>query len=199
MTHVAGSSLQCSVRVRRDEPVAVPRLVVVQAIPKGDHADRAVDLLTEVGVDVIVPWAAARAIVRWRGDRERRGVERWRSVSVTASKQSRRLRFPEVRQVHTTDGVAELLAGADLAVVLHESAETPLAELLADSRFGPVPAGVGDVVLAVGPEGGLTTAEIAQFEAAGAAVARLGPTVLRSSAAGVVAASLVLARSDRWR
>jgi 16S rRNA (uracil1498-N3)-methyltransferase len=147
-------------------------------------------VLTEVGVDAIVPWAAARSVTVWRGDRIERGLRRWRTAAREAAKQSRRARFVEVLPLATTSEVASLLGEAALSVVLHESAEVPLASLGIPS--------VGDVVLVVGPEGGVAPSELAAFADAGAAVAHLGPTVLRTSTAGVVAASALLSRTPRW-
>ncbi|MGH3472639.1 MAG: 16S rRNA (uracil(1498)-N(3))-methyltransferase [Nocardioidaceae bacterium] len=187
---VSRHGLVARVLARRREPQPQPRLVVVQAIPKGDQADSAVDLLTEVGADVIVPWAAERNIVSWRGDRGARGRARWSAVAYAAAKQSRRLRFPEVAQIHSTDDVVGLVSGSSLAFVLHGGAGPDgLTDLVASQ---------GDVVLVVGPEGGLTDHELGVLTAAGARALRLGPTVLRSSSAGFAAASLVLSRTPRW-
>ena len=172
------------------EPAVPPRLVVVQALAKGDRSELAVEVLTEVGADVIVPWAAARSVTVWRGDRAERGLRRWRTTAREAAKQSRRARFVDVRPLATTSEVASLLSAAALGVVLHESAEVPLSSL-------GVPAD-GDVVLVVGPEGGVATAELAVFADGGAAVAHLGPTVLRTSTAGVVGAAALLSRTSRW-
>ena len=173
-----------------DESLVGPRLVVVQALAKGDRSELAVEMLTEVGADVIVPWSAARSVAVWRGDRAERGLRRWRTTAREAGKQSRRSRFVDVRALATTGDVTALLASAALGVVLHESAEVPLASVA-------VPAD-GDVVLVVGPEGGVAPEELAAFASAGAVVARLGPTVLRTSTAGVVAAAAVLSRTPRW-
>jgi 16S rRNA (uracil1498-N3)-methyltransferase len=203
LTDTAGHGVECVVRsvdkqslvatalVRRSEPVASPRLVVVQAIPKGDHAERAVDLLTEIGADVIVPWAADRCVVSWRGERGAKALARWRATAFAAAKQSRRLRFPEVTDLRRTDRVAGLVAGADLALLLHERATRSVAD-------SPVPAG-GDVVIVVGPEGGITDDELETLVAPGGVPVRLGPCVLRSSTAGVAAAAAVLSRTSRWR
>jgi 16S rRNA (uracil1498-N3)-methyltransferase len=188
---VYSGGLRADVVDRVHEPDPRPSLTVVQAIPKGEHADRAVDLLTEVGVDRIVPWAAERNVVSWRSaERRDRGVERWRAVARAAAKQSRRLRFPEVCDLHATAGVAELARGASLALVLHESAARSPATV-------DVPAD-GDVVVVVGPEGGITDEEIAALTSAGAIPIRLGPTVLRSSSAGGAAAAVILSRTRRW-
>jgi 16S rRNA (uracil1498-N3)-methyltransferase len=174
---------------RVTEPVPQPRVVVVQALAKSDRGERAVEAMTEVGVDVIVPWAAARSVVQWRGDRGARALERWRSIGREAAKQARRARFPEVPELHTTSSVVRLVAECSAAFVLHEAASSRLATAELPSA--------GDVLLIVGPEGGLTPDEVAAFEVAGAVATRLGPTVLRTSTAGVVAAGVVLART-RW-
>jgi 16S rRNA (uracil1498-N3)-methyltransferase len=202
LTDTLGSGAECVVRsvsktalvaevlARRVEMPAQPRLVVVQAIPKGDHAERAVDLLTEVGVDEIVPWASSRTIVSWSGGRGDKALSRWRATARAAAKQSRRLRFSVVAPLHTTEQVVARVQHAALALVLHETADTSLT-----AYDTPVE---GEVVVVVGPEGGLTDAELAAFAAAGARVVGLGPTVLRSSTAGAVAAAVISSRSTRW-
>jgi 16S rRNA (uracil1498-N3)-methyltransferase len=163
---------------------------VVQAIPKGDRGELAVELLTEVGVDTVVPWTAARCVAVWRGDRAAKSLARWRSAAHEAAKQARRAWFPEVLGPATTAEVVDLLRGATLPVILHEASERPLADL-------PVPA-EGEIVVVVGPEGGLTDEEASAFADAGAALVRLGPTVLRTSTAGVAAAAALLSRTSRW-
>ena len=182
--------LLAAVEQRVSEVVPQPRLVVVQAIPKGEHGERAVDLLTEVGVDVIVPWAASRNVVTWGGDRESRALARWRATAGAAAKQARRLRFPEVTAVHSTDQVRALVADATAALVLHEDASHPIGAV-------DVPPS-GDLVVVVGPEGGITGEELTSLEMEGARAVRLGPTVLRSSAAGLTAAAALLSRTPRW-
>lgn len=184
------AGLVCEVQRRRSEPAPAPRLVVVQALPKGDRAELAVQTLTEIGADVIVPWAASRCVVHWRGERAQRSLDRWRSHAREAAKQSRRSWFPEVLELASTADVAGLLAAGALPLVLHEAAEQPLADL-------PVPES-GDLVVVVGPEGGVTDDEIATFTHAGATAVRLGPSVLRTSTAGVAAAAALLSRTARW-
>ncbi len=174
----------------RDEPDPAPRLVVVQALAKSDRGERAVESLTEVGVDVIVPWSAAHSIVRWDADRARRGIDRWRSTAYAAAKQARRARLPQVLDVHSTHDVAALAATAALALVLDEEASTPLTSYDLPAQ--------GDVLLIVGPEGGVSDSERQALATAGALPARLGPTVLRTSTAGTVAAGVVLASTARW-
>lgn len=172
------------------EAAPSPRLTVVQALPKGDRGELAVETMTEVGADAIVPWSAARCVTQWRGERGAKSLTRWRRTAREAAKQARRRWVPSVAEPVSTRAVAELLAGADLAVVLHESATEPLA--------GLTPPTGGEIVVVVGPEGGITDAELATFVAAGARVCRLGPSVLRTSTAGVVAGAVLLAASGRW-
>ena len=189
VVEVARDDVLLAVGERRLEPAPSLRLVVVQALPKGDRGELAVELMTEVGVDAVVPWAAARCVVQWKGERGEKALRRWRSTAREASKQSRRSWVPEVHEAASTKQVQELLAGAT-GFVLHEDAEVPLGS-------APLPA-EGDVVLVVGPEGGVTDDELAAFSGAGATAVRLGPTVLRTSTAGAAAAAVVSARTSRW-
>ena len=171
-------------------PEPEPRLTVVQALPKGDRGELAVEVLTEVGVATIVPWAASRSVAVWRGERADRSLARWRATAREAAKQSRRAWFLRVEPLATTQDVCALLGGADLAMVLHEDAVTPLSAVTVPAR--------GSAVVVVGPEGGLTDDEVAAFAAAGADAVHLGPEVLRTSTAGVVAVAALLARTPRW-
>jgi 16S rRNA (uracil1498-N3)-methyltransferase len=172
-------------------PEPAPAFTAVQALPKGDRGELAVEVLTEIGVSTIVPWAASRSVAVWRGDRAAKSLARWRATAREAAKQSRRSWFPRVTEPADTETVARLVADAELALVLHESGEAPLASV-------DVP-GSGTVVVVVGPEGGLTDDEVARFVAAGGHVVRLGAEVLRTSTAGAAAVSALLSRTDRWR
>jgi 16S rRNA (uracil1498-N3)-methyltransferase len=185
------SGLQLEVLARRTEAVPQPRLVVVQALPKGDRGELAVETMTEVGVDAVVPWAASRCVTQWRPDRAAKALAKWRNAAREAAKQSRRAWVPEVTEPVSTRGVAELLAAAALPVVLDSAAQRPLTS-------ATVPSG-GDMVVVVGPEGGISPDELDIFGRAGGMVYRLGPTVLRTSTAGVAAATVLFARSTRWR
>ncbi|GGV13008.1 16S rRNA (uracil(1498)-N(3))-methyltransferase [Streptomyces griseoflavus] len=173
-----------------EEPEESPRLTVVQALPKGDRGELAVETMTEVGVDAIVPWAASRCITQWKGERGLKALGKWRATAREAGKQSRRVRFPEVADAATSKQVASLLAGAGFAAVLHESGTEALAT-------AELPAS-GDIVLVVGPEGGVSPEELELFERAGAKPYRLGRSVLRTSTAGTAAAALLLGRTGRW-
>ncbi|NDU72917.1 16S rRNA (uracil(1498)-N(3))-methyltransferase [Actinomadura sp. DSM 109109] len=184
------ASLTLDVLARHRQPPPSPRLVVVQALPKGDRGELAVETMTEVGVDAIVPWSASRCVTRWRPERREKALGRWRATAREAGKQARRSRLPEVADLESTGDVAGRIAGAALALVLHEVAEAPLSAV--------EPPAEGDIVLVVGPEGGISDDELEAFAAAGGRPARLGPTVLRTSTAGVAAASVLLAATGRW-
>jgi 16S rRNA (uracil1498-N3)-methyltransferase len=183
---------QCLVAIHHRLTVAqpLPRLVVVQAIPKGDRAEAAVALMTEVGVDEIIPWQAARCVVRWDGDRASKALRRWRTTATESGKQSRRRWFPTVSEPATGPDVVARIAAAQAALVLHEGAEAPL------GAWSPPTS--GEIVMVIGPEGGIADDELRAFSAAGAAVVHAGPSVMRSATAGAAAAAVVLARAGRW-
>ncbi|MHB1066807.1 MAG: 16S rRNA (uracil(1498)-N(3))-methyltransferase [Candidatus Nanopelagicales bacterium] len=175
--------------LREDAPSL--RLTAVQALAKGERGELAVQQLTEIGADEIIPWAAAASVVRWRADRAARSRQRWVDASTAAAKQSRRARFPVIAPLASTADVLARMGTAALALVLHESAGQPLGGVAVPQQ--------GEVLLVVGPEGGITPGELACFTGAGARAVRLGPTVLRTSSAGMVAAGIILAASPRWR
>jgi 16S rRNA (uracil1498-N3)-methyltransferase len=166
-----------------------PRFVLVQALAKGGRDDLAIETATELGVDEVVPWQAARSVVVWRGPRGQKSHASWVDTVRAAAKQSRRARVPAVAPVVTTAELAARAAQSALTVVLHEDATTPLAGVT-------LPAD-GDVLLVVGPEGGIAPDELDRLTAAGATAARLGEHVLRSSTAGP-AALAVLSAAVRW-
>jgi 16S rRNA (uracil1498-N3)-methyltransferase len=166
---------------------AEPRVTVVQALVKGERSELAVELLTEVGVDEIVPWPAERCVAAWVPERSAR---RWEQAAASAAKQARRPRWPVIADVHSSAQVESRIAAASVALVLHESAEVPLADLTLPQE--------GEVLLVVGPEGGLGDDELSAFAAAGARTVRLGPSVQRASTAGCAAAAVVLAATGRW-
>jgi 16S rRNA (uracil1498-N3)-methyltransferase len=185
--------LVVSVDTTEREPEPLPRLTVVQAIPKGDRGELAVEVMTEIGVDEIVPWQASRCVARWRvGSSD----VRWQRTAQEAAKQARRARFPVIAALASTEDVAARLAAAGGALVLHESAAHPI---LDEHLGGPDGEPLRDLVVVVGPEGGISDDERAAFVAAGAVEVRLGPTVLRTSTAGVAAAAALLSRTPRWR
>jgi 16S rRNA (uracil1498-N3)-methyltransferase len=187
---VSKETVMLTVRSVYVVPPPDPRITVVQALPKGDRAELAVELMTEVGVDAIVAWAAERSITRWHGDRGDRALGKWQTTAREASKQSRRAWIPEVTGPAALSDVAKLASEAARAVVLEADAATGLSTLAVPEA--------GSIVLVVGPEGGISPAERAALGGAGAVEARLGPTVLRTSTAGAAAAAVLLSRTGRW-
>lgn len=191
VTQVDRDGLRCEVVSRAHVPAPAPRLTVVQALAKGDRGERAVEMMTEVGVDEIVPWAAERSVTRWQGDRGAKSLRKWRTTAREAAKQSRRAWLPEVADSVGLAALATRLTDAEVAIVLHEDADRPLGSI-------EVP-GEGAITLVVGPEGGISDTELTRLTGAGAVAARMGPSVMRTSTAGAVAASVVLAQTPRWQ
>lgn len=190
VTAAGKASLDASVDALTHEPPPDPRFALVQALAKGDRDLLAIEIGTELGLDEVLPWQADRSIVRWRGDRAAKGQRKWAQTLVAATKQARRARVPELGDLADRHTVIERIAAAELAVVLHEEATEPLAEVTLPEH--------GEVLLVVGPEGGITPDELAAFTQAGATPVRLGSTVLRTSTAGS-AAIAVLSAQARWR
>lgn len=184
-------SLTARVLERRFVPPPSPAVTVVQALPKSDRAELAVELATEAGADAFVAWQASRCVARWESAAKvDKGLRRWSAVARSAARQSRRPRIPEVSGPVSTPQLVDGL-GEALVLVLHESATRYLADV-------PV-ASADSLVLVVGPEGGITDDEVAALRDAGATAVRLGPTVLRTSTAAAVALGALGVLTDRWR
>ncbi|WP_125612190.1 16S rRNA (uracil(1498)-N(3))-methyltransferase [Specibacter cremeus] len=197
VTAAVAGELSVRVEVREDEPEPPLRLVLVQALAKGDRDELAIETATELGVDAVVPWQAERSIVRWKGEKAARGAAKWRNVVAAAAKQARRARMPAVDELVTSRQLAARVAGAALAIVLHEDATDRARDVVRDWRAG-VPDTTGDILLIVGPEGGMSAAEVDAFTAAGARLGLLGRHVLRSSTAGPAAVVVLSDELGRW-
>lgn len=170
-----------------------PRITVVQAIPKSDRSELAIELATEAGADAFVAWQASRCVARWDGqDRVDKGLRRWRAVARSAARQSRRAHIPDVSGAVSTTELVERVRDIEATpvLVLHESAAQPIADV-------PV-AQADSLLLVIGPEGGIADDEIAGLSGAGATVVRLGPTVLRTSTAAAVALGALGVLTKRW-
>lgn len=187
--------LTARVTDRRTVAPVRPTVTVVQAIPKSERSELAVELATEAGADEIIAWQAARCVARWEGDRAEKGLRRWRAVARSAARQSRRPYIPEVTGPCSGRGLASLLtervAAGAVALVLHESAQRPLAGVdLADAD---------SVLLIVGPEGGISDEELQTLHGCGAVPVRLGSGVLRTSTAAAVGLGAIGVLTTRWR
>jgi 16S rRNA (uracil1498-N3)-methyltransferase len=187
---VSADHAQFVVEVSRvvETPPASPAIWLVQALAKGDRDEHAVQQATELGVDGVIPWSAQRSIVKWEGAKVRKGHDRWSAIVREATKQSVRPWVPEVGDLASTTVLAAL-AKVTRMLVLEPTAEVALSAIETDDR---------DVVLVVGPEGGIAPAELSRLEAAGATAVRLGSTVLRTSSAGPAAIAVLNARLGRW-
>ncbi|HKV22025.1 MAG TPA: 16S rRNA (uracil(1498)-N(3))-methyltransferase [Mycobacterium sp.] len=191
---VTKATLTARVLERWSVEPAAPSVTVVQALPKSDRSELAIESATEAGADAFIAWHAARCVARWDGGKVDKGLRRWRAVARAAARQSRRPHIPPVSGVTSTRelvaDVREAVSSGSVVLALHESATEPLTKM-------PL-AQANSILLVVGPEGGIADEEIAALSEAGAAVVRLGPTVLRTSTAAAVALGALGALTPRW-
>ncbi|HET8914530.1 MAG TPA: 16S rRNA (uracil(1498)-N(3))-methyltransferase [Propionibacteriaceae bacterium] len=185
---VGPSGLAVEVADHLAAPEQARRLVAAQALAKGDRSELAIEMMTEMGVSEIVPWQAARSIVRWSEERAARSLTRWRSTVREAAKQSRRLNVPQVSEPLTTQRLAQRVTHADLALLLYEEA----AESITEVDLPPA----GTVLIIIGPEGGISDDELGQLTRAGARPVSISDGVLRTSTAGVVALAALKLRRE---
>jgi 16S rRNA (uracil1498-N3)-methyltransferase len=178
------------ITARREDAAPAPRILLVQALAKGDRDELAVQAATELGVDEIVPWQAERSISRWDAAKALKGRARWDTIVREASKQAHRAWLPTVAPLASTADLADRARAGATLLVLEPTAE--------DALSAVDPPRDSDVVLVVGPEGGISAAELTTLEDAGATLVRLGDTVLRTSTAGPAALAVVSARLGRW-
>ena len=200
VTAVAPGELTVECLDVADEPRPGIRLVLVQALAKGDRDELAAETATELGIDAVIPWQAERSIVRWRAERAAKAHAKWQSVVTAAAKQARRAWIPEVRAAVDGTGLQAAVAAADLAVILHEDAVRPLRAVLESWLETGLPGDAvsREVLLIVGPEGGISPREVTRLCDAGAVTALLGNHVLRSSTAGPAATVLASDILGRW-
>ncbi|BBE22888.1 ribosomal RNA small subunit methyltransferase E [Arthrobacter sp. MN05-02] len=195
---VGAGTVELTVESAGQDPAPRHRLVLVQALAKGGRDEQAVESATELGVDAVVPWHAERSIVRWRGDKEEKGRQKWTSLVAAASKQSRRSFVPTVHGVVDTPRLVAWASTVDRVVVLHEDAEVSLADKVSALRASGALDVPSSTAVVVGPEGGISDTELARLRTVGASTARLGPHVLRSSSAGPAALVLLNHLLGRW-
>lgn len=187
---IAGNVLNVRVSfVEQEQPQAI-ELTLIQALAKGDRDELAIQAATELGISNVVPWEADRSISRWIGLKEAKGVERWQSIVSEAAKQSLSSWHPQIAQPVKGVQVAELISDFDLVLVLD-----PTSTLGLGSQSMP---NVGRIALVVGPEGGISDAELAALQSAGAVRVNLGSPILRTSTAGIAAVSAIHALTGQW-
>lgn len=185
---VSPTRVEVRISDRVEHPAPSPRIVLVQALAKGDRDELAVQAACELGVDEIVPWQASRSVSRWEGPKAVKGRERWATIVREAAKQAHRAWLPEVIAPVSTKQLAER-ASSQRVLLLDPTASVRLSEITADGR---------DLVLVVGPEGGIAEEELDRLTAAGAERVLLGDTVLRTSTAGPAAIAVLSVALGRW-
>jgi 16S rRNA (uracil1498-N3)-methyltransferase len=173
-------------------PEPSPMVTLVQALAKGGRDELAIQAATELGVDAVVPWSAERSISRWTGPKVSKGLDRWRAIVREATKQSVRGWLPTVATLATTHELAARCTGSHV-LVLEPSASRRLSEWSADPDQPAKP-----ILLVVGPEGGISPAELELLSTAGARTVRLGEPVLRTSTAGPAALAVLNGILGRW-
>lgn len=185
---VDGESFELTVETTRFEDAPSPAIWLAQALAKNDRDELAIQAATELGVDGVIPWAARRSIVKWEGAKVRRHEERWAGILREASKQSVRHRIPELRPLASTAVLAKL--GEEFQIVVLEPT--------ADRKLSALPKTGRDLLIVVGPEGGIAPAELARLAAAGASAVSLSANVLRTSTAGPAAIAVLGVALGRW-
>ncbi|GAA2924502.1 16S rRNA (uracil(1498)-N(3))-methyltransferase [Microbacterium luteolum] len=185
---VSPSLVDVRIEERIEHPAPSPRIVLVQALAKGDRDELAVQAACELGVDEVLPWQAGRSVSRWEGPKAAKGRERWATIVREAAKQAHRAWVPEVAAPVTTKQLAAR-ASTDRVLLLDPTASVRLSAIQPDGR---------DLVLVVGPEGGISDEELALLTDAGAERVLLGDTVLRTSTAGPAAIALLSVALGRW-
>ena len=186
VSQVNKKSFTVEILDRGFEPASKQRVVVVQAILKNDANKEAVDFLTQVGADEIIPWQSQHSI----GKFDDKSLSKWQSAARESSRQSRRVRIPVISNAYSTESLISKIKGLQNIFVLHESADNRLSQIEINQE--------ADVILIVGPEGGLSEIEVNAFVTAGAKIVRLGESVLRAANAGAAAASVVMSRTGKW-
>lgn len=196
VTTTSPGRVEAEIVSRVDVPRRTPEVTVVQALPKSERSELAVELATEAGADRIVPWQADRCVSRWAGPKVDKGRTKWTNAARAAAKQSRRAWEPEIGDLVDSTALAALVssevdAGAR-ALILHEDGAAGFADAV---TAGP---SATRVLVVVGPEGGVSDAELDALTAAGARPVVLGPEVLRTSTAATVALAALGVLTPRW-
>jgi len=187
VTGVNRKTLIIEIKNYRLDASSSVKLVVVQALTKGDRARETIELLTEAGVNQIIPWSAQRCVGQWKADT----LEKWRSWSKEATKQSRRSWIPEILKIHSTNEVIAEFSHFDISLVFHESGEKKLSQVLHDKS-------TSSLLMIIGPEGGISETELTAFKASGAIEVTMGQPVFRSAHAGAAALAAVQTGLRIW-
>lgn len=165
-----------------------PIVCVAQAIAKGDRADLSIELLTEVGVDKIIPWQANRSVSRLE-DKEVKLIQKWNNTARESTKQARRPFMPEILNLVNTKELVDEFNNFEKVLILDpDSSNSFIEEIKKISK---------SILLVIGPEGGIDELEMNLFKNAKADFASLGESILRTSSAGAISAAILLAQT-KW-
>lgn len=185
-----------------------PSIILVQALAKGRRDEQAVESAIEIGIDEIIPWAASRCQVQWKGAKAVKGKAKWDNLADAATKQSRRSYRPLVHDLMDTQqlsiAIEECVRSGDQVFVLYEEATVPFSSIV--MNMSTAPSNPDDdkgaqrkIWMVVGPEGGISDDEIRTFTAVGANPVRLGREIMRSSTAGPAAIAVLVNALGRWK
>ena len=188
---LATSSLTLNIDQVLQEQEPQVKLTIIQALAKGDRDELAIQAATELGCWAVIPWQAERSISRWEGPKVQKGVDRWQTIVAEAAKQSLRVFEPLVSQPVSSKQLFASVADFDVVLVLDPTASVGLSSV-------DLPKQAARVAILVGPEGGISDAELEALEAAGASRVHLGEPILRTSTAGVAAIAVIQSKLGLW-
>ncbi|MFM6971771.1 MAG: 16S rRNA (uracil(1498)-N(3))-methyltransferase [Rhodoluna sp.] len=190
VSEVQSRGLRVRVKTVQNFPAPALAITLIQALAKGDRDELAIQAATEIGITAVIPWESDRSVSRWVGDKKIKGVERWQQIVTEAAKQSLQVNFPLVASSLDSKSLAKIFGSFDLVLVLDPTATKGFDSV-------EIPA-LGKIAIVVGPEGGITEAELIEFKSAGAVGLKLGEAILRTSTAGVAALSAIKTLSGQW-
>ena len=190
VTKVGKDTLEIIVSSTEALKAPAVQLHLAQALAKGDRDELAIQACTELGLQGVIPWQAERSISIWKDEKKVKGQTRWQTIVAEAAKQSLRAYVPFVEPVQNSQELVSKLAEFDLVLVLDPEADKSITQVTLPSS--------GSVALVVGPEGGMSEAELEAFAAAGFSSVRIGSGVLRTSTAGMAAVSFLQAKLGEW-
>ncbi len=183
-----GNQLEAKVLNRQEKQLQFPIICVAQAIAKGDRADLSIELLTEVGVDQVIPWQANRSVSKLEGKSEKL-IQKWQGVARESTKQSRRAFIPQILDLAVTSQLVNHFKNYEKVIVLDPDSNNKFLDEVKNVTK--------NILLVIGPEGGIDEGEMEIFKKANARFATLGDSILRTSSAGAISSAILLA-STKW-
>ena len=186
---ISRKKFEALIKERGTQEIAKPKLTVLQGIPKSDRLKEAIELMVEAGVDQIIPWSATRSIAKWQKDSK----EKWESAALASAKQAKRYSIPVIGEEVDIKSFIESKSGSFVIIVLHETGGVKLSKIVSEKMID-----LDEIVLVIGPEGGITDEELSYFEKSGARVAQMGDAVFRSAHAGGFSLAAISTLLGRW-